>query len=88
MCAGEECDEAVRPDPLQPLPQDQCETGRSQQHPRTRNQVLVHVHVYYINFAPHVSTCVRIHVARCACMCVCVCACACACSRTVCVCPL
>ena len=33
VCPGEERSEDVPSDPLQPLPQDQCEAGRHQQHP-------------------------------------------------------
>lgn len=33
VCAGEERSEDVPTDPLQPLPQDQRQTGRHQQHP-------------------------------------------------------
>ena len=31
---GQECEQDLPPDPLQPLPQDQREAGRRQLHPR------------------------------------------------------
>ena len=43
MRAGEERTQAVSPDPLQPLSQDQRQARRGQQHPRPWNQVLFRV---------------------------------------------
>ena len=35
---GQECEQDLPPDPLQPLPQDQREAGRRQLHPRPQHQ--------------------------------------------------
>lgn len=39
MCSGEECGEDLPSDPLQPVSQDQRQTGRHQQHTGTPSAV-------------------------------------------------
>lgn len=39
MCTGEECGEDVPPDPLQPVPEDQCQAGGHQQRPGASSKV-------------------------------------------------
>ena len=39
VCTGEECGQTLTTNPLQPLPQDQRETGRNQQHTHAGCQV-------------------------------------------------
>ncbi len=38
ICAGEECEQDLAADAVQPLPEDQREAGRRQLHPRPQHQ--------------------------------------------------
>ena len=55
---GEECPEALSPDPLQPLPQDQRQAGRHQQHPGAEREVRVLQWPACIQCSHSVCTCV------------------------------
>ena len=59
MCADQERQQAIATDSVQPVPQDQCQTGRDQQYHRTtdeaRTELYTHVQCIYTCTCMYIS---------------------------------